>query len=106
MVRAIYITYAFIVDANGTWNNLSGYPKSRDSVTLDNDLDVTLARANKDNADAWSNINNTDTRQIGTVFTVDISGIMIIPPKSRGALAELPDPEPEPDPEPVEAEAE
>ncbi len=106
MVRAIYITYAFIVDENGTWNNLTGYPKSRDSKTLDNDLDVTLARANKDNADAWGNINNTDTRQIGTVFTVDVSGMMVIPPKSRGALAELPDPEPEPEDEPVEAEAE
>ena len=98
MTRAIYITYAFVVDATGKWSDLSGYPKSRDSKTLDNDLDVTLARANKDNADAWSNINNTDTRQIGTVFTVDASGIMVIPPKSRGALAELPDPEPEPEP--------
>ena len=96
MVRAIYITYAFIVDENGTWNNLTGYPKSRDSKTLDNDLDVTLARANKDNADAWGNINNTDTRQIGTVFTVDVSGMMVIPPKSRGALAGVPDPEPTP----------
>lgn len=104
MVRAIYITYAFVVDANGTRSDLSGYPKARDSKTtdMDNDLDKTLARANKDNADAWSKINEVDTRQIGTVFTVDISGMMVIPPKSRGALAELPDPEPEPEPEPVE----
>ena len=89
MQRAIYITYAFVVDATGHWADLTGYPKSRDSKTLDNDIDKTLARANKDNADAWSNINNTDTRQIGTVFTVDASGFQIIPPKSRGALAEV-----------------
>lgn len=104
MVRAIYITYAYVVDATGKWGDLTGYPKSRDSATSDmgNDLEKTFARANKDNADAWSDISKTDTRQIGTVFTVDVSGMMVIPPKSRGALAELPDPEPEPEPEPVE----
>ena len=93
MQRVIYITYAFVVDATGAWNNLSGYPIKRDSKDLDNDLDKTLARANKDNADAWSNINTTDTRQQGTVFTVDSSGFVVIPAKTRGALAELPDPE-------------
>lgn len=93
MTRMIYITYAFVVDANGTWNNLSGYPIKRDSKDLDNDIDRALARANKDNADAWSNINASDTRQLGTVFTVDASGFMTIPAKTRGALADLPDAE-------------
>ena len=95
MQREIYITYASIVDANGTWNNLSGYPKSQDSKNNGNDLEKTLARAQADNADAWSAINKNDTRQIGTVFTVDASGFVVIPAKSRGALAPLPDPEPE-----------
>ena len=91
MQREIYITYAFIVDANGTWSNLSGYPMSRDSKTLDNDLDKTLARAQADNADAWSNINKTDTRQLGTVFTVAADGFMVIPPRTRGRLADVPE---------------
>jgi len=95
MTRAIYITYAFVVDANGTWSNLSGYPKSQDSKNLGNDLEKTLARAQADNADAWSAMNKADTRQQQTVFTVDSSGFMVIPPKSRGTLAPLPDPEPE-----------
>ena len=94
MQRIILITYAFIVDANGTWNNLSGYPISRDSKNFNNDIDITLARANADNADAWSNISKNDTRQQGTVFTVDSSGFVVIPAKTRGALAELPDTEP------------
>ena len=89
MQRAIYITYAYIVDSNGNWANLQGYPKSRDSKTLDNDIDKTLARANKDNADAWGDINTNDTRQIGTVFTVDATGFPVIPAKTRGALAEV-----------------
>ena len=91
MTRAIYITYAFIVDANGTWSNLSGYPISRDSKTMDNDLDKTAARAQADNADAWSNINKTDTRQLGTVFTVAANGFMVIPPRTRGRLADVPE---------------
>ena len=91
MQRQIYITYAYIVDANGNWSDLQGYPKSRDSKTTDmgNDLNKTWARANKDNSDAWSKINEVDTRQIGTVFTVDATGFPVIPAKTRGALADV-----------------
>lgn len=92
MKREIYITYAFVVDANGTWNSLSGYPIKRDSKDLDNNIEKALARANSDNAKAWDNINTTDTRQIGTVFTVDAYGQMVIHPRHRGALADLPEP--------------
>ena len=87
-MRKIYITYANVVDANGTFNPLTGYPKSRDSASQDmgGDIDKTLARANADNADAWKNINTTDTRKIAHVFTVDETGFVVIPTKSRGDI--------------------
>ena len=31
MKREIYLVLAYVVDANGTFNNLSGYPKTFDS---------------------------------------------------------------------------
>ena len=82
------------------------HPRRSQDRTVTAAVSVGIIRAVGQGNGESNNINNTDTRQIGTVFTVDISGIMVIPPKSRGALAELPDPEPkpEPDPEPVEAE--
>lgn len=87
-MRKIYITYAYVVDANGTFNDLTGYPKRRDSSTSDmaGDIDKTLARANADNADAWSAINKADNRKVQTVFTVDETGFVVIPAKSRGDI--------------------
>ena len=33
----------------------------------------------------------TDTRQLGTVFTVAADGFMVIPPRTRGRLADVPE---------------
>ena len=45
MRREIYEVYAKVVDANGTYNNLSGYPKSFDSRSYNNDPEKALIRA-------------------------------------------------------------
>jgi len=45
MVREIYEVYAKVVDANGAYNTLSGYPKVFDSRSYSNDIDKALKRA-------------------------------------------------------------
>lgn len=45
MRRAIFEVYAKVVDANGSYNTLSGYPKVFDSRHYNNDIAKTLQRA-------------------------------------------------------------
>ena len=45
MKRAIFEVYAKVVDANGTYNTLSGYPKAFDSRSYGGDIDKTLLQA-------------------------------------------------------------
>lgn len=45
MARNIFIVNAYIVDANGTFNVLSGYPKNFDSNNYSYDVDKALKRA-------------------------------------------------------------
>ena len=39
MQRNIFIVNAYVVDVNGTFNSLSGYPKTFDSRNYNNDID-------------------------------------------------------------------
>lgn len=45
MQRAIFEVYAKVVDANGSYNTLSGYPKVFDSRHYNNDIAKILQRA-------------------------------------------------------------
>ena len=45
MEREIYEVYAKVVDANGTYNTLSGYPKVFDSKNYDGDVEKARDRA-------------------------------------------------------------
>ena len=45
MQRQIFEVYAKVVDANGAYNTLSGYPKVFDSKLYDNDIGKALQRA-------------------------------------------------------------
>lgn len=100
MERQIFEVYAKVVDANGSYNTLTGYPKVFDSRFYDNDIDKTLKRATGEFADAWGAFCKRDDRQLQTVILMNAEGL-ILDRKSLGAIAPLPDPEPEnPDPEP------
>ena len=94
MKRQIFIVHASIVDANGTFNQLSGYPKKFDSVSYNNDIDKTLRRANGEFAETFGAMCKQDTRQLQTVILMSADGF-IIDTKSIGAIADLPDPETE-----------
>ena len=45
MIRTIYEVYAKVVDANGSYNTLTGYPKTFDSRSYGGDTEKTLQRA-------------------------------------------------------------
>ena len=62
MNREIFIVYASIVDSNGTYNNLSGYPKTFDSRNYNHDIDKTLLRASGDFSEVYGAMAKRDDR--------------------------------------------
>ena len=97
MKRQIFTVTAQIVDANGTFNPLSGYPKVFDSRHYDNDIGKTQLRASGAFAEAYGAMCKADTRQLQTVILMTADGF-VLEKKSIGAIADLPDAEPEPEP--------
>lgn len=98
MKREIYIVDAAVVDANGTYNKLSGYPKLFDSRSYDNDINKTRRRAEGEAAEAYGAMCKRDDRQLQTVILMTADG-GVLDRKFIGNLADLPDPEPEPEPD-------
>ena len=91
MARQIFLVNAFIVDANGTFNNIQGYPKTFDSRNYQGDIEKTQRRAEGEMSDAWSNMCKVDTRQIQTVTLATVDGFQI-ERKTWGVFAEDPEP--------------
>lgn len=98
MQRNIYEVYAKIVDANGSYNTLSGYPKVFDSRNYNNDIDKTVARAKAEWHETFGALLKRDDRQLQTVILMSADGF-VIENASIGKIADLPDPEPEPEEE-------
>ena len=97
MARQIFLVDAIIVDANGTFNHLSGYPKPFDSNSYQGDIDKTQRRAEGDASEAWGAMCKVDTRQIQTVTLSTVDGFQLW----RKTMGSFPEPEPE---EPEEQE--
>ena len=96
MKREIYEVHMSVVDANGTLTvDPTGYPKTADSRSYDNDLEKTLNRARGLLGAAESAMSTQDTRQVQYAFIIRVSDGMQIEKRVFGKLAELPDPEPE-----------
>ena len=87
MARQIYIVDAMIVDANGTFNHIDGYPKKFDSKNYQNDIDKTQRRAEGDMSEAWGAMCKVDTRQIQTVTLTTVDGFQV-EKRTSGAFAE------------------
>ena len=78
MERAIFEVYAKIVDSNGTYNTLSGYPKIFDSNGYDGDLDKTRQRAYGAFYECLGAMCKVDTRMVQFAMIIDASsGIQI-----------------------------
>ena len=91
MARQIFIVTANVVDANGTFNPLPGYPKTFDSKGYNNDVEITQRRAEGGFSEAWAAMCKVDSRQIQTVTLETVDGFQL-DRKTTGGFA--PDPEP------------
>lgn len=87
MARQIYTVNATIVDANGAFHVLDGYPKNFDSKSYGDDVDKAKKRADGDMSEAWGGMCKQDTRLIQTVTLSDMFG-NVIEKKSMGDFAE------------------
>ena len=94
MERNIFEVYAKVVDANGAYNTLSGYPKVFDSRNYDNDIDKALKRAKGEFHETFGAMCKRDDRQMQMVLLMTANG-RIIDHQVIGAIPADPDPEPE-----------
>jgi hypothetical protein len=74
MARNIFIVNAQIVDANGAFNTLSGYPKNFDSNSYSGDVDKAKKRAEGEFSECWGAMCKRDDRQIQVVTMSDVFG--------------------------------
>lgn len=100
MQRAIFEVYAKVVDANGAYNTLSGYPKVFDSKLYNNDVELARKRAYAAWYEVLGTMGKRDDRELQFAMVIDSSIGLQIELARFGDLAELPDPEPEPEPTP------
>lgn len=86
-MRNIFTVSAYVVDANGTFNYLSGYPKNFDSRSYNDDVAKARKRANGDFSEAWGAMCKNDTRMVQTVTLTNIFG-QLLDSKSMGTFPE------------------
>lgn len=96
MTRQIFVVDAHIVDANGTFNYLEGYPKRFDSKNYGNDVDKAQIRAIGDASEAFGAMCKVDTRQLQAVIVMTADGF-VVDKRTIGKLADVPEPTPEPE---------
>lgn len=73
MARAIFEVYAKVVDANGTYNTLSGYPKVFDSRNYNNDPAKARLRAYGEYHSCLGTMYPRDDRQAQFAMILDAS---------------------------------
>jgi len=92
-MRQIFIVDAHIVDVNGTFNYLTGYPKTFDSRNYNGNADKAQIRAIGDASDAFGAMCKNDTRQLQTVVVMTADGF-VVDKRTIGSLSDVPEPEP------------
>lgn len=89
MEQEIFVVYAHIVDANGTFNLLNGYPKSFKSTSYDNDIEKARKRAIGEWHEVMGTFAKRDDRQVQTAFVMSVSDGVEIASGSYGKLPDL-----------------
>ena len=87
MTRQIYIVSAMIVDSNGAFHMLDGYPKAFDSKNYGDDTVKAYRRAQGDMYETWGAMCKRDDRLIQTVYLCTIEG-QLIESKNNGSFFE------------------
>ena len=88
MARQIYKVDAQIVDANGAFHVLDGYPKTFDSNNYQGDIEKAMRRAEGDMSEAWGAMCKRDDRMIQTVVLSTVDGFQL-EKKTSGAFREV-----------------
>lgn len=87
--REIYEVVAKVVDANGTFNALTGYPKSFDSKHYGNDIAKTMQRAVGEWHNALGAMSTVDSRQLQIAFVYRVSDGLMLGCEHFGNIADL-----------------
>lgn len=74
MARMIYRVDAWIVDKNGNYQQITGYPKPMDSKGYGNDPKKAFRRAMSEVCDIAGPMYKVDERQVQTVILMDVYG--------------------------------
>lgn len=93
MQREIFEVYAKVVDANGSYNTLTGYPKVFDSKSYDNDINKARQRAYGAYHECLGAMCKADSRQVQIAMILRASDGVQELIERVGHLAELLDPE-------------
>ena len=78
-MRRIFTNIAFIVDANGAYHMMDGYPKTFDSKNYSNDEHKAYLRATGDGHTMFGSMCMNDTRKVQTVVVIDDGGNIVLP---------------------------
>ena len=90
--RNIYEVYAKVVDANGNYNTLSGYPKAFDSKNYDNDSQKAHDRAYGEYHATLGAMYPRDDRQLQIAMLIHANTGLQIEMGRVGEMAEVPEP--------------
>ena len=94
MARTILEVDAKVVDANGTYNHMSGYPKRFDSNSYSEDLEGTMKRAKAEYYNTLGSMyGNQAGRQIQTVTLSNVRGDLILHDSMGNFPIEVEEPE-------------
>lgn len=96
MTREIYFVNALIVQSNGAFAVLSGFPKTFDSKNYDNDLEKTLSRARGEWNEVLGSMGKRDDRPLQEAYVIRMSDGTQIYKDSFGKMPDEPDQESEP----------
>ena len=89
MLREIFEVTGKVVDANGTFNTLSNYPKTFDSKLYDNDIDKARQRAFGEYHEVLGAMCKRDDRQLQLAMIIRISDGIVLAKEVVGRLAEV-----------------
>ena len=83
----VFTVNAWIIDSNGTFNYISGYPKAFQSKNYNDDVNKALQRAKGDFHTVIGTLCARDDRKVQTVTLHDLYGNEIEPPFTIGELS-------------------
>lgn len=88
MARQIFIVNANIVDANGAFHVLDGYPVTYDSKNYNDDVEKAQKRADGAFSECWGAMCKRDDRMIQTVTLTTADGFQLDKKSMGGFPAE------------------